>query len=158
MLDRIILYARRRRVVLCRALRPSVRLSVRPLHIRLTLWKIFLNLGQIFALLKRRADVIFQQCPTKVKVTLRGQSSKDNISCPLHISKTVEDLSINFVQIWSIIRRCAGNWNLYYTYICMKLYPFENFTMEIVSAQELWNPLRYFHEPWYKVSRTLVPI
>ena len=56
--------------------------------------------------------------------------------------------SWNFVQIWSIIRRCAEKKNInskkYFTELC----PFENFTIEIVSTQ-LWNPLRYCHEPWY---------
>ena len=31
-----------------------------------------------------------------------------------------------------------------------ELCSFANFTMEIVSAQELPNPLRYFHKIWYK--------
>ena len=47
-----------------------------------------------------------------------------------------------------------------------ELCPFANFTMEIVSAQELPNPLRYFHKIWYKYkalsgneqrTRTIIP-
>ena len=32
----------------------------------------------------------------------------------------------------------------------MELFAFENYSFEIVSAQKLWNPLRYFNETWYK--------
>ena len=32
----------------------------------------------------------------------------------------------------------------------MELTPFENFIIEIVPAQELWHPLRYFYETWYE--------
>ena len=49
-----------------------------------------------FALSRRCLEVIFQQGPPKVKVTLRGRSSKDNISGLLHISKMVEDSFIKF--------------------------------------------------------------
>ena len=51
---------------------------------------------QILTLSRPCAEVIFQQCLTKVKVTLRGQSSKDNILCLLLISKTIEDLFMKF--------------------------------------------------------------
>ena len=34
--------------------------------------------------------------------------------------------------------------------LVMELFPFENFSLEIVSAQKLRNPLTHFHEIWYK--------
>ena len=58
--------------------------------------RLFWNLGQIFALSRQCAEVLFYQCLTKIKVTLRGRSSKDNISCPLHILETDEDLLMKF--------------------------------------------------------------
>ena len=42
------------------------------------------------------AELIFQPCLTKVTVTLRGQSSNDNILCQLPCRKTVEDLFMKF--------------------------------------------------------------
>ena len=107
-------------------------------------------LGQIFAKSRQGAEVIFQQCPTKVMVTLKGRRSIDKISCPLHISKTVEDLfmkfytnikhhqtifSQNFEQIESVIRQCADNKKYNSSYIFTELCPFDNITMEIVLAR-----------------------
>ena len=41
-------------------------------------------------------EVMFQQCPTKVKVTLKRLKFKSIISCPFLILKTVTDFLMKF--------------------------------------------------------------
>ena len=71
-------------------------------------------------------------------------------SCPLNNFETLWDIFMELGRNISTVRGCAENNNHNSIYIFMELFHFENFSLEVVPAQKLWNPLRIFHETWYK--------
>ena len=86
---------------------PSVTLSC-PLHISWTLWKILLplegfslNVGYMFASVRRCAKLITQPCPHEVKFTVQGHRFEPWISCQFCISWTLRKI---FIKLWSNVR------------------------------------------------------
>ena len=69
-------------------------------------------------------------------VTLRGRSSKDNISCPLHISETVEEKFYEILYKYRALSDDVQRIRTITPFIFLtELFPFANLTMIIVFAQ-----------------------
>ena len=61
----------------------------------------------MFASVSQCAEPISQPCQLKVKVTGQGHGFEPWISCPLHISYTLEGFSLHFGHMFASVRRCA---------------------------------------------------
>ena len=100
----------------------------------------------MFAIPRRCAEPINQSCPMTVSVTLQGQSTNDNISCPLFNFKTVS----NNISSWNIrhnqiIYREKNHIPTFSSHVIMPSL-FISYS-EVVSAPYLLHRLKDFYTP-----------
>ena len=119
------------------SLRLSNIMSSCAVNIHLNILVVHWKNQQVLLMSSPAGGVIFPWLSVRLYITNRARSIT---------LETFKILSRNFVQIYSRIRQCAENKYRNFTYSFLRIIPLCNFSMEIVSAPLLFNPLRYIRK------------